>query len=799
MLKNYFKTALRNLRRNKGYAFINITGLAIGVAACILIFLVIQYETSFDNFHNNRDHIYRIGTAFHGPDGVRYTRGICFPAGKQLKLDYPQVEKVASIFGQQGDQVTVMDETGKPTKKKFNEKGLFFIEPAFFEIFNFPFLAGDPKTALSEPKTAVITQATAEKYFGDWHKAIGRTIKYTDHTVCKVTGVLKNIPVNSDFPIDVALSFKTSEYDSSQDWVSTRSDLNIFTVLPPDMTRAQFNNNLVALTKKHKPAEYAKDVFVSQPLSDIHFNKDFGNYSGHTFSRELITALSLIGLFLLIIACINFINLATAQAVNRAKEVGVRKVLGSRKKDLIFQFLSETFIITVFSVLLALVISTSVLPLLNKLLETNVIMKITTPMLLFLAGVIVLVTVLSGFYPAIVLSGFNPITALKSKLTTKAVGGLSLRRGLVVLQFVIAQALIMGTIIIVSQMNYFRNASMGFNKDAVIYVTMPNDSISVTKHQTLKTLLLQNPGVQNVSYSTFTISDNGHWNSDFRFDNRPNKTDFGADFKWADADVFKTFNLQVVAGRPYQQTDTIRELVVNETMVKRLGLKNPQDIINKKMNFWDGAIFAPVVGVVKDFNGGSLAGAIQPTVMGSWNAAYGTVAIKIHPQQLKQTLAAIEKTWTDLYPDFVYQYQFLDDKIAGFYKQEDQLSQLYKIFAGIAIFISCLGLYGLISFMAVQRTKEVGIRKVLGASVGNIVYIFSKEFTLLICIAFLVAAPLAYYFMHKWLTNFTFRITIGAGVFIITILASVIIAWVTVGYRAVRAALANPVKSLRSE
>jgi len=799
MLKNYFKTAFRNLRRNKGYTFINITGLAIGIAACVLIFLVIQYETNFDTFHNNKDRIYRVGTSFHGPDGVRYTRGICFPAGKQLALDYPQIEKVASIFGQQGDQVTVMDETGRPTTKKFTEQGLFFAEPAFFDIFNFPFIAGDPKTALAEPKTVVITQATAEKYFGDWHKAIGRTIKYKANTICRVTGVLKNMPVNTDFPISVAISFKTTEYDSSQDWVSTRSDLNTYVVLPPNMTQAQFNNNLITLTKKHKPAEYAENVFVSQALSDIHYNKDFGNYSGHTFSKELITALSLIGLFLLIIACINFINLATAQAVNRAKEVGVRKVLGSRKKDLIFQFLSETFIITLSSVLLALVIAVSVLPLLNTLLETSVTMQLTATIILFLAGIIVLVTVLSGFYPAIVLSGFNPITALKSKLTAKSVGGLSLRRGLVVVQFVIAQALIMGTIIIVSQMNYFKNTSMGFNKDAVIYVTMPSDSISITKQQTLKTQLLKTPGIQNVSYSTFTIADNGHWNSDFTFDNRPKKTDFGADFKWADADVFKTFDMQIVAGRPYMHTDTVRELVVNETMVKRLGLKNPQDIINKKLNFWDGSILAPVVGVVKDFNGGSLAGAIQPTVMGSWNQVYGTVAIKLHPQQIKQTLAYVEKTWATLYPDYVYQYEFLDAKIAGFYKQEDQLSQLYKIFAGIAIFISCLGLYGLISFMAVQRTKEVGIRKVLGASVGNIVYIFSKEFTLLICIAFLIAAPLSYYFMHKWLTNFIFRITIGAGVFVITILASVIIAWATVGYRAVRAALANPVKSLRSE
>ncbi len=799
MFKNYFKTAFRNLSRNKGYAFINIIGLAVGVAACLLIFLVIQYETSFDTFHNNKDRIYRIGTSFHGPDGVRYTKGLCYPAGKQLSLDFPQLEKVASIRGVQGDQVTVMDETNRPTQKKFNENGLFFAESSFFEIFNFPFLAGNAKTALTDPYTAVITQKTAEKYFGDWHKAMGRTIKYKDKKICKVTGVLQNLPANTDFPIDVALSFKTQDDNNATDWVSTFGDLNTYVVLPPNMTADKFNNNLVTFTKKHKPAEYAKDAFVAQPLNEIHFDKRFGNYNGNTFSRELITALSLIGLFLLIIACINFINLATAQAVNRAKEVGVRKVLGSKKKDLILQFLSETFIITAFAVAAAIIISITLLPSLNGLLKTHISFSINPMLAIFLAALIILVTFLSGFYPAIILSGFNPITALKSKFTSKTVGGISLRRGLVVLQFAIAQALIMGTLIIVSQMNYFKNASMGFDKDAIININMPNDSISQTKLTALKSELLKQAGIKNVSYSTFTIADDSHWTSNFRFGNEQKETDFNTDLKWADADVFKTYNLQFVAGRPYHQTDTVRELVVNETLVKKLGITNPQDILNKKINFWDGSIVAPVVGVVKDFNSNTMAKPIEAVAMGSWNAVYQTMSVKLKAREAKVTLAGIEKTWTALYPEFVYQYQFLDDKIASFYRQEDQLSQLYKIFAGIAIFISCLGLYGLISFMAVQRTKEVGIRKVLGASVGSIVYMFSKEFTILIGVAFLIAAPLADYFMNNWLTNFTFRVQIGVSIFVLTVVTSIFIAWITVGYRAIRAALMNPVKSLRTE
>jgi len=571
-------------------------------------------------------------------------------------------------------------------------------------------------------------------------------------------------------------------------------------VLPPGLTEKQFDADLASFRKKHVPADYAtKRGFILQPLSDIHFDKRFGNFNGRTFSKELITALSLIGLFLIVIACINFINLATAQAINRAKEVGVRKVLGGKKKQLIAQFLSETFIITLSAVAIAIVISFAALPFLNQLLETTVTMHFNMVMLLFLAAVLVLVTLLSGLYPAVILSGFNPITALKARFASKSSGGISLRRALVVLQFTVAQVLIISTLIVVSQMDYFKNAPMGFDKDAIVSVGVPNDSVSQSKIDALKTQLLQLSGIKNVSFGTFSISDNSHWGSDFNFDNSSKATDFSADLKWADADVFKTYNLQIIAGVPYRPSDTVREFVVNETLVKKLGIRNPQDIIGKKIDFWGGQLKARVVGVVKDFNSASLAKPMVPVVMAPWKEVYQTMAVKLQPQNAKQTLAAIEKLWNTTYPEYVYQFQFLDDKIAGFYKQEDQLSQLYKIFAGIAVFISCLGLYGLVSFMAVQRTKEVGIRKVLGASAGSIVYLFSKEFTLLITIAFLIAAPVAYFFMHEWLNGFSFRISIGFDIFLITIAASVAIAWLTVGYRALRAAMANPVKSLRTE
>lgn len=800
MFKNYFKTAIRSLQRNKGYAVINITGLAVGVAACLLIFLVVQYETSFDNFHANTDRIYRVGSKFKLPDGIHYSRGTCFPAWKHLKEDIPQLENVSTIYASAGDQITVMDENNNPTQKKSAEQGLFFIEPHFFEMFNFPYLAGNPKTALAEPYTAVITQATAERYFGDWKNAMGRTIKYKDHKICKITGVLKNLPANTDFPIQVALSLKTNDQESSTDWGSNNGMLNTFVTVQPGMTYEQLNKDLLEFTKKHETPEYAANrIFFAQPFLDIHFDKRFGNYNGRTFSRELVTSLSLIGLFLMIIACINFINLATAQAVNRAKEVGVRKVLGSRKKQLVFQFLTETFIITLTSVIIAIIIAYSALPLLNQLLKTSISVQLSTNLIAFVAGVLIVVTLLSGLYPAVILSGFNPITALKNKFSNKTAGGISLRRVLVVLQFTVAQALIIGVLVVVGQMNYFKNAPMGFDKEAIINVDIPGDSLSITKREALKTQLLRSASIKNVSYGTFAIADNSHWGSNFSFNNAAKPVDFNADLKWADADVFKTYNLQMVAGVQYRPSDTIREFVVNEALVKQLGLHSPQDIIGKKLDFWNGALVGPVVGVVKDYNTSSMKDAMTPVVMAPWKYEYGTMAVKIQPENMPQTLAFIEKTWSASFPDFVYKYQFLDDRIAAFYEQEDQLSQLYKIFAGIAIFISCLGLYGLVSFMAVQRTKEIGIRKVLGATAGSIVYLFSKEFMLLIVVAFAIAGPLAYYFMHDWLNNFSFRITIGAGVFIITIASSVAIAWLTVSYKAFRAAMMNPVKAIKTE
>jgi len=368
----------------------------------------------------------------------------------------------------------------------------------------------------------------------------------------------------------------------------------------------------------------------------------------------------------------------------------------------------------------------------------------------------------------------------------------------VVLQFGIAQVLIIGTLVVVSQMNYFKNAPMGFTKEAIVTTPLPDDSISHTKMNVLRNELLQQPGIKSISFSFKPPSSDDSWSSDFNFDRSPIPTPFEPSLKWADSAYIATYGLQLVAGRNYIETDTVHEFMVNETTTKKLGIKNPADILGKEISFWNGQLHGRVVGVLKDFHAGSLRSPIPPVVLACKKRNYYVIGIKVEMNKAKQSLAAIEKAWNKNFPAYVYEYSFLDDQVKNFYKQEEQLSQLYMIFAGIAIFISCLGLYGLVSFMAVQRTKEVGIRKVLGASIGHIVYLFSKEFTMLIGIAFLIAAPLAWYIMHQWLGNFAYQINLGSGFFILAITGSLLVAWIAVGYKAFRAAMANPVKSLRT-
>lgn len=814
MLNTFFKTSFRSLTRNWNYTIINIAGLAVGVAVCMMIFIIIQFQTSFDTFHSKKDRIYRVLTEYHNADASNliYGKNVPFPLPTGLKTAFPQIELVAPIFASHNDILLIPEDKGTTIKTFKEDKGVFFTEPSFFKMFDYPLLTGSYES-LKDPNNVLLTKEIAEKYFGDWKTAPGKTINLeaggsifshgTD--VLKVTGILASIPANTDFQLKLVVAFGTSSTEDmakSTDWEDkTNSDFGCYILLHPNISFDNFNQQLRAYTRKMESPDN-KDSHIVQPLHAVHYDTQTGNYSNKTISHELLNVLWLIAAFILLIACVNFINLSTAQAVNRSKEVCVRKVLGSNKSQLQTQFIIETFLIVIAAVMLAIVITILALPSLNQLLELSLSYSILTnpAMAIFLSTVTIVVTILAGFYPAIVLSHFDPVNALKSKLTANTAKGISLRRGLVVFQFSIAQALIIGTIIIVKQMSYFMDQPLGFDKDAIINVPFRVDSLRISRLDYLRQQLLSVNGIQAVSFSSNTPVEDGDdmWNT-FRFNHAPKETDFNAILKFADNQYVSAYKLPLIAGRNMQPSDMVREFLVNESLMKNLGIKNPEDILNKDIGLWDDRMNGPVVGVMKDFNDRSFRNNIAPLLITTNVTMYDQASIKLATTNISSTLQSVKTIWEQTFPNFVYEYSFLDDKIEGFYKQQNQLAQLYKIFAVIAIFLSCLGLYGLGSFMAVQRTKEVGIRKVLGATVGNIVYMFSKEFIILIAIAFTIAAPIAWYYMHQWLQDYVYRIDISWWLFASGGIVAIIIALITISFQAIKAAIANPVKSLGTE
>ncbi|TWR31368.1 FtsX-like permease family protein [Mucilaginibacter pallidiroseus] len=807
MIKNYFKIAWRNILRHKGYSIINISGLSVGIAACLLIFVVLKYELSYNTFNKNYKSIYHLVTQQNQEDGINYNPGVSIPALKALRVDFPNIQ-FAALNSSYGSQVTVPgpDAGNAADDKKFIEPlGVLYLEPEMFDIFDATWLSGN-KNVLSQPNMVVLDQATAIKYFGDWQKANGKSIKLDNQLNMRVAGVIANQPENSDMPMKVLISYITTkqlpDFVSADNWGSIGSNHQIFLKLPNNISQATFDKQLVAFTKKHVDnQERTLRTHFAQPLSELHFDKRVGNTLGdHLTSKATLRTLTFIAILIIIMASINFINLSTAQSVGRSKEVGIRKVLGSSRGQLIAQTIGETTLIVLFSVVIAAVVAKIALPYLKNIASVPDDISLFTPVtILFLAITMLVVILLSGIYPALVVSGFKPVLAIKNKITAASIGGIPLRRALVVAQFAIAQLLIIGTIVAVNQMNFVNEADLGFNKEAVMIIPGYADSVSLSKLQPFKQQLLQNPEVRSVSFSSDAPSSDNNWGTNFYYNNSNEELTFNTFLKYGDNDYFKTYGLQFLAGKGYDQSDTVRQAVVNETLIHKLGIQKPQDAIGKNIKLGGRGMWVPITGVVKDFKTNSLRDAVKPIIISSRKKFFSQVAVKINTKHLSKTAHDIQELWEATYPEYAYSGYFFDENIAKFYQQENQMALVYKIFAAIAIFISCLGLYGLVSFMAVQRTKEVGVRKVLGASVTSIVFLFSKEFMILIAISFVIAMPTAWYMMSEWLQNFAYRISLGAGVFVLAIASSLLIAWLTVGYKAVRAALVNPVKSLRSE
>ncbi|MBC7935268.1 MAG: ABC transporter permease [Rhizobacter sp.] len=803
MLSTYFKIAWRNITRNKSFAAINIFGLATGIAACLVLFIVIKYEFSYNKFIPGYESIYHITTSTTTADGEEHNPGVPAPFIEAARLDMPQMT-FGSLSASFGSQVTVIGkEANAAGNKKFiEETGIYFADPPFFEIFKYKWLAGSG-AVLKDPDVTVITQVMAEKYFGNWKAAVGQFIKIDNAITLKVAGILENIPANSDYPLAVVTSFVTyksnpSLYGYSAEWGSISSNNQVFVQLKDNDTAKAGAQLKSIISKNYKGIEARQRKFGLQPLAEVHYDSRLASWGSHSISKATLWTLLLIGIFIVIMACINFINLSTAQAINRSKEIGIRKVLGGRRSSLFWQMMSETALIVTLSLVIAISMAAACLPFISHIASIEEKLNLFTPeVLLFMLALAIVITILSGIYPSLILSGFKPIVALKNKVNSTSVGGISLRRALVVLQFSISQVLIIGTIVAVSQMRYVSKAELGFNKEAVLVLSTFADSTVIARQPALKQDLLSVNGIQSVNFNSDVPSSNNNWGTNFAFDHKPDEK-YTLFLKFADPDYFKTFGIEFTAGNAYSLSDTINEVVVNETLIQKLGIKNPADVLGKEIKMGGGS-WRKITGVIKDFKTNSLREATKPLLLACRSKSYNNAAIKIKSSNLAATKDAIQKKWDSHLPAYANSSFYMDESINEFYEQENQLSLLYSIFAGIAIFISCLGLYGLISFMAAQRIKEVGVRKVLGASVANILYLFSKEFTILIAVAFVIAAPLAWYLMNDWLSNFSYRINLGVGVFLLAAIVSLIIAWVTVGYKSMKAALSNPVVSLRSE
>ncbi|MBC5991324.1 ABC transporter permease [Pontibacter cellulosilyticus] len=805
MFKIYFLTAWRSLLRNKSYSILNVAGLTLGITCSILLFLVIKYELSYDTFHSKADKIYRATTVSNYREGEARSSAAHYPLAELLRSNNNLgFANLTQVHGEEGGQVNILGNDGNAIKRFKEDAHIGFVEPEFFDIFDFETGANDPAQSLSEPNNVILTESIAQKYF-EGENPVGRLIKFNNKLTLKVTGVIPDLPSNTDLPFSLFVSYKSfvdySPYGDAKSWSSLSSTHHLYLVLPEGMTDKRATADLNALIKNHIPdkgANLPQETYALQPLSDLHFDAVLGNYSNRTVAREVIWSMAFVGLFLVIVACINFVNLATAQAIKRAREVGVRKVMGSSQLQLMLQFLGETFLITLTATLLSVVLTELVLPYLNELLELEIAFSILQDpaLLFFMVAQVLLVTLFAGLYPALIMARFQPIAALKSRINTQKVAGLSMRSALVVLQFTICQVLIICTILVNEQMEFFKSKSLGFNKDAVVTVLLPTGEGK--KLMPLRQELANHPAVRKVSLSSAPPSANITFTGNFKFDNSSEDVPFHANYKIADENYIDLYDMKLLAGRNYKESDSVA-YVINETMRRKLGIESPSEAINKTIALGNGEVKGYIIGVVEDFHQNPLRDPIDPSILLANPNNYWFLSAKIDMNNKQEALQHLEKVYNKAYPDDVFDYEFLDESIARFYQDEARQNKLFKIFSIIAIFIGCLGLYGLVAFMAAQRTKEVGIRKVLGATMFNITVLFSKEFVKLVLIAFILAVPIAYYLMNKWLQDFTYRITLDYWPFILAGVVTLIIAIITMSSQAIKASLTNPVVSLKSE
>jgi putative ABC transport system permease protein len=803
MIWNFFKIAYRSLLRHKAHSFINIAGLAIGLAACLLIFAYVQDELSYDRFHHKADRVFRVSSNMYPSDGepnLFNTNG--WPVGERLREDYPEVEAVTDMRGWPAFAI-------KHDGLYYYDK-IMYADENFFSLFSFPVLKGDPGTALRDPYTLLITPHLEQKLFGN-AGGLGKTLILGDTIQFKITGIIE-VPLHSHIQFDMLASMATIKaIDPSYIPANGWTNINQFNYI---LLKPGVNQEAFAAKIRRMPMEHVGQQLLAmgfryelslQPIRDIYLKSDRGNGLGPVSDIIYVYFLSAIGLIILLIGCINFINLTTARATERSKEVGIRKVIGSQRSSLIGQFLSESFLTCLVALGGAFVIMHMALPLFNSLTDKQFTLALFGSPLLLLAVlcILLLVGLLAGTYPAFVLSSFKPIQALKG-ISRSGVGGLRLRQALVVAQFGISCLLIVGTLVVLGQLRYMQNKPLGFNKDQVLVLDARKGpwSVRTGQYQSIKNELLRHPNITQVS-ATYAVPGRTGWQGQIVFpEGRASDGGLDVEYLAVDHDFIPTLGLQLLAGRNYSaehRTDGDNALIINEAALQAFGWETPESAIGKRIDSPSGQPEGVVIGVVKDYHQHGLQEKINPVVFDLNPEVFQLFAIRTGSQDLGATLAHVESVWNNFFDGYPFAHFFLDEDFNRLYKNEERLARIFIVFSVLAILIACLGLFGLAAYATIQRSKEIGIRKVMGASVMHITLLLSKDFIKLVLIAFVLASPLAWLGIQRWLNNFAYPAPIGLDVFLIAGGAALLIAILTVSYQSIKTALANPIKSLRQE
>ena len=817
MFQNYFKTALRNFSRRKVFTIINIMGLTVGITSCLLIYLYVSFEMSFDSFHPDKKSIYRLVSDIQISSGEKFSMTIV----PQPQLISGAIRKeltgidAEAAFDYYYAKTTIPD--GSKDLKKFESPKygeadpdrIIITEPQYFSIFKYKWLAGNQATALSKPYKVVLAERKAQMYFGQIppEQMIGREVIYDDSLHVTVSGIVKEWDKNSDLKFSDFISISTTRNgflgigNGNDDW-------QLFVKLSKGVRPAQIENGIAHIIKVYlHPEDVGEKIGVRlEPLADMHFNEGYVRDPSLARKAHLPTlyALIAIAVFILLIAAINFINLSTAQSIRRSKEIGIRKVLGSSRAGLILQFLSETFVLTLTATLASLLIVNPLLETLRAFIPKGVALSLSNPFTwIFLLVTIVFTSLLAGFYPAKVLSAYTPALSLKGQPGMPSDRKDYLRKGLIIFQFTFSLVFIIGSIVVGGQIKYLLNKDLGLTKNAIININT-NDHYPETQKKLLAEKIKQLPGVERLSFGRETPAVNYLRGGNLK--SKEKGIEIFSEQRDGDENYIPLYGLKIIAGRNFNSpaNDAVVEFIINETCSRQLGFTRPQYAIGQFVETeFSGKKPFQIVGVVADFHARPLLEPIKPIFI-LQSSTSPQLSIKLSTLQgkvnnFKPTIAAIEKIWKEVYPGEKFEYRFFDETIARFYDKEQQTAQIMNLAMTIAIFISCMGLFGLVSFIAEQRTREIGIRKVLGASVSGIVLLLSRDFLKLILIAILIASPVAWYFMHHWLQNFAYRINISWWIFVVAAILSLLIAILTISFRAIKAAIANPVKSLRTE